>query len=140
MLINRVKKQFWRGLFFYCTQNLHAHCVISLRLWCKWTQCMESKINVYWKIEVGSDLANITWEVTLKTMETTEVRLGRWPGDVKKSHAPPSFFNFNSAWPFWSGDKLIWSTPSSLLSFFKSSFHFFPPNIQSWSALSYGWK
>lgn len=116
VFINLVKKQFWRGefFFFYCTQNLHAHFAMPLRLWCKPVKCMGPEIKVYWKIEVESDLANIT-------VGRTEVRLGRWPGNIRKSHAPSSFFNFNSVWPFWRGvgGKLMWST-SPVLTFLKT--------------------
>lgn len=129
MLINTVKKQFWRGLFFHCTQNLYAHYTNSLKLWCKPIKCIGPEMKVYWKIEVGGDLANISWEVSIKTLGKIEMRLGRWLGNVKKkkkSHIPPSFFNFYSAWPFWSRGKPIWSTSSILLLFLKPSFHFFP--------------
>lgn len=38
---------------------------------------MRPEIKVYWKIEVESDLANISRGITVQTVEKTEVRLER---------------------------------------------------------------
>lgn len=77
-----IKKQFWKGLFFHCTQNLYAHYANSLKLWCKSMKCIGPEIKIYWKIEVGGDLAYTTWAVSIKTLGKIEMRLGRWPGNV----------------------------------------------------------
>lgn len=110
------KEAVLRGLiFFYSSGNLHAHFVVIKVM---------MQTNKMQRIRNWSILKNrgVKWLRKYhmshnKNSGKDRVRLGRWPGNIRKSHAPLLWLT--SAWPFWSEGKPLLSSY-----FFKSPFSF----------------